>query len=122
MGDLTQHFSRSEFACKHCGKIVIPPSAMLVALERLRVEHYPAGLVVVSAYRCKVHNAEVGGKPDSRHLHGDAVDVHPVVSVATAHRYGFRGIGAQQSDGLVVHLDWRPTPATWYYDANGHTP
>jgi len=122
MGDLTPHFSRSEFACKHCGKIVIPPSAMLVALERLRVERFPKGLVLVSAYRCPIHNAAVGGKKASRHLAGDAVDIHPLVTVTEAHHYGFRGIGAQRASGLVVHLDWRPTPALWFYDANGATP
>ena len=50
MGALSTHFSRGEFACKHCGKIVVPPTLMVAALEVARARHYPRGLTIRSAY------------------------------------------------------------------------
>jgi uncharacterized protein YcbK (DUF882 family) len=75
-----------------------------------------------SGFRCSAHNAKVGGAADSRHLHGDAVDVvffrkdgvqienQDVASVAR-HSMLFTGIGyldyAKKGKNLV-HLDCRP--------------
>jgi zinc D-Ala-D-Ala carboxypeptidase len=36
---------------------------------------YGKPMHVNSGYRCSVHNAEVGGKPDSAHLRGFAADI-----------------------------------------------
>ena len=33
-------------------------------------------MIVSSAYRCRAHNAKVGGNYNSHHLYGQAMDVH----------------------------------------------
>lgn len=73
---LSQHFSRNEFACKcSCGADHI--SRDLVAkLETVRVL-YGKALKVTSGVRCPVHNEAVGGKisPPSEHVKGLAADL-----------------------------------------------
>jgi uncharacterized protein YcbK (DUF882 family) len=65
-----------------------------------------------SAYRCKKHNFEVGGSPNSQHLLGKAVDVstnglsgeqkHRLLKVAFSK--GFAGVGVYSN---FFHLDVR---------------
>ena len=71
---ITQHFSRSEFACKcSCGADHI--SRDLVAkLETVRLL-YGQALKVTSGVRCSTHNDGVGGKPNSEHVKGLAADL-----------------------------------------------
>jgi hypothetical protein len=75
MGDLSEHFSRAEFACRcGCGADAVSPN-LVEALERTRaalnarqagsVEH---GLRIRSGCRCPAHNQAEGGKEDSAHL------------------------------------------------------
>lgn len=74
MGDLSEHFNRSEFACK-CGCGLDDVSSELVfRLERLR-SFLRRPVVVNSGVRCAMYNAKVGGKPDSAHLTGEAADI-----------------------------------------------
>lgn len=84
------------------------------------------GVVVDSAYRCRIHNSAVGGKPDSQHLQGIAADIR-VPSMIAAHLEqiareipAIRGIGRADHQEYV-HIDTRPTEATWCYDAAGST-
>lgn len=113
MGDLTDHFSSDEFACRHCGAERVS-CELLDCLEKLRaiIGHRP--IRIVSGHRCARHNKAVGGAPRSRHLIGDAADIEPrVATPEQARRAGARGIGTRGP--WVVHLDMRPTPATWTY-------
>ena len=76
MGDLTQNFSRSEFACKcGCGLDSIDP--MLVDI--LQCSRTATALIyeIASGCRCEKHNKSkgVGGKPNSAHLRGKAADI-----------------------------------------------
>lgn len=78
MGDLSQHFSRSEFAC-HCGcgfglGTGAVADGLLVVLERVRAR-FDAPLTVVSGCRCASHNKRVGGAPFSQHRKGTAADI-----------------------------------------------
>lgn len=111
MGDLSAHFSRSEFRCHHCGHLVGPDHALIASLERLRAL-VGRPVRIVSGTRCRAHNAAVGGARSSRHLVGDAADIEAElrVTVAVAKAAGFRGIGYRRRDGLVVHVDMRPSP------------
>jgi uncharacterized protein YcbK (DUF882 family) len=114
MGDLTAHFSRHEFACHHCGRLIGPTASLLRVLEQLR-EVVGRPLAIVSGYRCPEHNAAVGGKPASQHLLGTAVDIaQGYADARTARESGARGVGLK--GGWVTHLDVRRgAPATWTY-------
>lgn len=110
---MSLHFQRREFACPHCGVAVVRRS-LVERLEHLR------GLVqrpirIVSGYRCPVHNAEVGGAPDSQHMYGAAADIpEGVATTGQAVRAGFVGIGFRGP--WAIHVDVRDgPPARWEY-------
>jgi zinc D-Ala-D-Ala carboxypeptidase len=116
MGDLSRHFSRSEFRDRRTGELVEPPCRLLVSLELLRLMCGGTPLRIVSGYRSPSTNAEVGGAPDSRHLHGDAADIPGgYATVAQAEDAGFDGIG--ESGGWAIHVDVRGHAARWSYDS-----
>jgi zinc D-Ala-D-Ala carboxypeptidase len=105
MGDLSAHFSRSEFDC-HDGQRANPDPVLIDHLERLRgIVGRP--LVVVSGYRDPAYNRSVGGAPDSQHVHNRAADLqHGYATVHQAQAAGFTGIGV--CGGWAVHVDVRP--------------
>lgn len=113
MGDLSPHFSRSEFRCKHCGRLYGPDMRLVDVLERIRsITGKP--LIVVSGYRCPVHNAAVGGARGSRHTAGAAADIpEGRATLLQARAAGARGIGTRGQ--WAVHVDWRETAAHWRY-------
>lgn len=113
MGDLTEHFSAEEFRCRHCGAVKTS-CVMLEALEKLRRIIGDRPIVIVSGYRCPRHNKAVGGATRSRHVYGDAVDLPSrLATPEQARRAGFTGIGTRGP--WAVHVDTRPSPATWEY-------
>jgi uncharacterized protein YcbK (DUF882 family) len=73
VGDLSEHFSKAEFASHCCGKL-IPDAKLIDALERLRSL---AGKPIKAhaGYRCAAHNQQVGGVTDSEHTRGKAADI-----------------------------------------------
>lgn len=74
MGDLSPNFDRKEFACKcGCGADHVS-QALVDQLQRLR-NFLRRPIVIRSGVRCASYNAQVGGKPDSAHLTGDAADI-----------------------------------------------
>jgi hypothetical protein len=136
MGDLSTHFSRSEFVCRHCRRLpprgVVPE--LIVGLEALRALAYPGGLIIDSGYRCSAHNRAVGGATGSQHLYGAAADVTPRAALAAVKALKvFSGLGWQRIGGrdLVRHVDVRHAsghngtrgtttrPTTWEYLADG---
>lgn len=113
MGDLTAHFSRSEFKCHHCVATSASPQ-LLQIVENLRaIVRRP--LKVVSGFRCVPHNGSVGGASLSRHLFGDAADLEVgYATVTQAEAAGAVGIGTKGR--WVTHVDWRPGPRVrWVY-------
>ena len=74
MGDLSEHFSRHEFACKcGCGFDTVDAGTLAV-LEAIR-QHFGAPVKVTSGCRCFHHNRDVGGAPSSQHRLGRAADI-----------------------------------------------
>jgi len=119
VGDLSEHFNRSEFKCRHCGRVVVDPH-LVRHLEALRaLVRRP--LRIVSGYRCSAYNAQVGGAPGSLHVQGMAADIERGYATADqALAAGFNGIGrTTRHDGQswAVHVDVRTKRATWTYGA-----
>ena len=117
MGDLSEHFSRTEFACHCCGELKID-TALIEGLELLR-ELAGKPVVVHDGYRCAAHNQEVGGVSDSEHTRGMAADVSiPGLSLQQMYELALQvptslqgGVGVY--DSSFLHLDTRPHPARW---------
>lgn len=89
-------FTPSEFACKCGGLCSGYPARMDTTVvkiaDRARV-HFGAPGTVVSGLRCEIHNRNVGGVANSRHLRGKAIDLR------------IRGISARQ---LLDYLEGEP--------------
>lgn len=115
MGDLSEHFSRAEFACKdRCG-YGQPHPRLVTALERLRREVGGKPLRIASGLRCPPHNEAVGGASRSRHCSGEAADLYQgQVREAQARAAGFKGIG--RKNGWVTHVDVRRTQEVVVWD------
>ena len=116
MGDLSQNFNRSEFACKcGCGFDTVDAELILI-LEDLR-GHFGTPVVITSGCRCKAHNEREGGSPGSQHLYGRAADFTVVgVPAQSVHAYLMAkyldsyGIGTYPS---WTHVDTRNQKARW---------
>lgn len=116
MGDLSEHFSRHEFACKcGCGFDTVDYELIIVK-EDLR-DHFGCPVYTNSGCRCKKHNKAVGGAQDSQHLIGRASDAytnefHP----SALYRYLDEKYPNQYGLGLYetfVHIDTRKHRARW---------
>ena len=73
MGDLTENFSRAEFACKDgCGFDRID----IGIVHRLQMcrDIINEEIIIKSGCRCGRHNINIGGEPNSYHLQGKAAD------------------------------------------------
>jgi hypothetical protein len=130
MGDLSEHFSTPEIACKDGCGFNDPVKCHIDNMEKLRNQiniDYPAEdgssrkIVVVSGNRCKDHNKAVGGASKSRHIEGDGWDITspgltpdqiirsaekigPIVGTP-GKREGFGGLGVGHN---IAHVDSRP--------------
>jgi zinc D-Ala-D-Ala carboxypeptidase len=120
MGDLSEHFSRSEFACHGNGKAGHPPHPVTVDLElvgRLELLRSKKGgrpLRIVSGHRCAWWNRRVGGARSSQHLVGRAADIPPgYATESEARSVGFKGVGTKGA--WAVHVDTRARAASWRY-------
>ena len=74
---LTENFNLSEFECKcGCSMPDFVKKNIIELAENLQVLRDTVGrLDLTNAYRCKDHNADVGGAVNSQHLKGKAADV-----------------------------------------------
>jgi uncharacterized protein YcbK (DUF882 family) len=116
VGDLSVHFSRSEFACGcGCGFDTVD-AVLLEALEALR-GHFGVPVTITSAARCFNHNRDVGGARNSQHKKGRASDVQvkdtsPDVVADYAESLGM-SVGRYET---FTHIDSRSgPPARWSY-------
>lgn len=123
---MNKYFSAKEFECK-CGKCKMPTISdeLIHILTEIR-EHYNSPVTINSGYRCKEHNAKIGGAPSSRHVEGDAADF-TVKGVKTIDLYNYviltygdgpygiaRRISKDPYAGFV-HFDCRGKKARWVY-------
>ena len=77
MGDLSKNFSRSEFACRGencCGGSAPVHPDLVVGLQELR-DKVGVPLTISSGFRCRRHNAAIGGAKNSQHMLAMAADV-----------------------------------------------
>jgi uncharacterized protein YcbK (DUF882 family) len=116
MGDISKHFSRSEFECKcGCGFNTVDVELVSV-LEDLR-QNLGQPVIINSACRCPSHNERVGGGKNSQHLLGRAADiVVRGVDPSEVHNYIklmyplSLGLGAYDD---FTHLDTRTGKGRW---------
>lgn len=118
MGDLTENFSRSEFACKcgRCGGGEMSKE-FLGRLQQLR-EYYGKPMIITSGYRCEAYNTAVKGAKASWHVKGRAVDIqcgwgterYRLLDLAFMLKFG--GVGVAKT---FLHLDDREQAVTWGY-------
>ena len=115
---ISEKFYRDEFECK-CGCGMDSINLELVnKIQKVRDEYGP--IRISSGCRCKTWNKKEGGKPESSHLKGLALDV---VCNNSSDRYrllkqltlGFRRIGVHKS---FIHVDIdsdKPEEVMWVY-------
>ncbi|MCK4269485.1 MAG: hypothetical protein KAW93_03300 [Methanogenium sp.] len=112
------YFSQSEFECPCC-KICFMNQAFLRKLTQARFRaNVP--FIINSGYRCRDHNKEVGGRPESTHLCGIACDINCTTG-SMRHKIifglicaGFTRIGISKT---FIHVDNSATllNAFWLY-------
>jgi zinc D-Ala-D-Ala carboxypeptidase len=114
-----KYFKREEFVCPCCGV----EDMQETFLNMLDIARGEAGVsfTINSGYRCKSHNAEVGGATHSSHTTGYGVDIS---CTSTANRFkivnsllarGFNRIGIANS---FIHVDCDPSlpcKVIWVY-------
>lgn len=118
--DESKYFKPEEFVCP-CGcKSGFVEESLIKMLNQAR-SLYGHPIKINSGYRCEKHNKEVGGKPDSAHLHGQAADLDITDSesryalLKVLYRCGFERIGVGSN---LIHVDVSitlPRPRLWTY-------
>ena len=74
---LTENFSMDEFECK-CGCVMpefVKKNVQELAENLQVLRNHVGRLNLTNAYRCKYHNADVGGAVNSQHPKGKAADI-----------------------------------------------
>ena len=108
-----KYFTRDEFRCKCGGRYCNgfpnePDRKLLRVADRVRA-HFGAAALVSSGVRCEVHNANVGGVANSRHLTGKAMDfciAGKTAAQVLAYVWQQPEIRyAYDIDGTYVHMD-----------------
>jgi hypothetical protein len=84
-------------------------------LQKIR-SHFGKSVYINSGYRCKTHNAAVGGASASNHMDGEAADIRidgvtPLEIAQYAEHIGMLGIGVYD---WGVHVDTRTSKYFWY--------
>lgn len=114
MGDLSKHFSRSEFACRcGCGQDTVD-AVLITVLEHIRA-HFGKPITVHSGNRCVAYNRRVGGASSSQHIISRAADidvrgVSPAEVFAYVDTWHTGGLGSYPT---FTHVDSRAERARW---------
>jgi len=76
---MLKHIDMSLWPCRCCGVATISPEfATLLRTLNDALEIKGWAVRVNCGFRCPAHNQRVGGVTNSRHMTGEAVDLHPV--------------------------------------------
>jgi zinc D-Ala-D-Ala carboxypeptidase len=116
----TSSFAWQEIACKcGCNSAYVQQDA-LNKLQSLR-DLLGKPIILNSACRCPIHNARVGGAPQSQHRATENnpstafdISVHDQdkdAIIYSAKAVGFKGLGINYNS--FVHVDNRPIVTTW---------
>lgn len=116
--DTLKHFKKDEFACPCCGKNNMDIE-LVERLERVR-SIITMPMTITSGCRCEKHNHDVGGKADSAHLYGLAVDFGVPGSTFRFIVLGmcmrlFKRVGIGNTFIHVDKDDSKPWPVCWVY-------
>jgi len=115
MGDLSPHFSASEFRSKPSGDSIHIDHRLVHVLEHIRaLDGRP--LRIVSGYRSPADNARLpNAARASQHMYGRAADI-PAGRCRPAQARAAGAVGIGTKNGWVTHVDVRPgPPAAWTY-------
>lgn len=112
MGNLSEHFDSSEFACECCGAKTTMSKLLIERLEKMHSLMDAKAIYINSGYRC---NNNPWGSPTDAHRRGMAADIrvqkkggsyYSGADIAeAAERIGFGGIGIMEPDSC--HVDTR---------------
>ena len=73
-----KYFKIEEFACPDCHRATMNEDFLnVIDLAR---DYAGIPFIITSGFRCKEHNKEIGGKPNSAHLRGLAADIKAIDS------------------------------------------
>jgi uncharacterized protein YcbK (DUF882 family) len=75
MGDISEHFSFSEFRCG-CGCNRQDIKIELVDKLQMVRTMYDKPMRITSGFRCRKFNGNIGAKDTSSHVDGEAADIH----------------------------------------------
>ena len=114
---LSTNFKSTEFDCHGngcCSSTKIDEN-LIKYLQKIR-DHFGTSVNINSGYRCKAHNASIGGASKSNHMDGEAADIRvhgrtPIEVAQYAESIGIKGIGVYS---WGVHIDTRTSKYFWY--------
>ena len=114
---LSTNFKSTEFDCQGsgCCSETLVDEKLVQFLQKIR-NHFGKSVNINSGYRCKKHNASVGGASKSNHMDGEAADIRisgvtPLEIAQYAESIGVLGIGVYS---WGVHIDTRTSKYFWY--------
>ena len=97
--------TREEFACKHCGALVLDSIFFMMITEARVIADTP--FIINSGYRCPEHNRRVGSVSQN-HVNGKAADIKAVDGPSRGkilkglYQAGFTRIGIRED---FIHCD-----------------
>lgn len=122
----SSYWKPAEFRCK-CGRAecdaVLPQQEFIKRLDELRAR-MGVPLLLTSGSRCVRHNIEVGGAPNSAHLHGLACDID-TTNLDAVGKLKIKSIACDLFEGIgvgrtMIHVDLKhATKLFWEYDLMG---
>ena len=116
----SEHFRRTELACRHTGLCEMDEEFMEV-LDVCRI--YGRPMILSNAFRDKTHPSEVKKKTTGMRTMSRAVDIlvmgadaQVLLAILCAHeKVGGLGINQRGATGRFIHMDDRRSVTMWSY-------